>query len=176
MADIDDDQRPTADEDAEWDRKATAEDPRYPARKAVSEALDKYVLEWIDGYELDDGEVSHSPNELEKFLIYDAFAGLTGDEEYQRLHAAWQALCPTPEEKLYRATLRAVERLVAADPAVGSAEGQLLGQLSAAIEQYERVKFPIASSTAGGVPSHSEASDGACNSTVGKERARGSNG
>lgn len=145
MADFDDDQRPNADEQAEFDRQATERDPRYPARKAACDALESYISEWINDYEFDCGEgPSHSPNEFELLLIHDAFAGLTGDEEYQRLHAAWQALCPTPEEKLYRATLRAVERLVAADPAVDSAEGQLLGQLSAAIEQYERVKFPLA--------------------------------
>jgi hypothetical protein len=147
-----DDQRPTADEDAEYDRKATERDPRYPARKAACEALERYVSEWIDGYELDDGEVSHSPSELEQLLILDAFNGLTGDEEYQRLYAAWRALCQTPEEKLYRATLAMVEKMVAADPEPGSVTGALLDQLSSAVEAYEKAKFPLPRGSAiGGV-------------------------
>lgn len=82
----------------------TAEDPRYPARKAAAEALHKFIDQWIKEYELDDGEGGyHAPSEFERFLIADAFAGLTGDDEYQRLRDAWHALCgPTPSPSTLR--------------------------------------------------------------------------
>ena len=66
-------------------------DPRYPARKAASEALNNYVNKWFDDYELDDGESQpHAPSEFELLLIMDAFHRLVGDGEYMRLDAAWR--------------------------------------------------------------------------------------
>ena len=79
---------------ADLEARFTAEDPRYPARNAASKALQKYVNKWFDSYELDDGESQpHAPSEFESLLIMDAFHGLTGDEEYMALQAAWFALC-----------------------------------------------------------------------------------
>jgi hypothetical protein len=163
VADLDDDQRPTAEEDAEWDRKMTAEDPRYPARKAAAEALDKHVSEWIEGYELDDGEVNHTPTELERFLIYDAFAGLTGDEEYMRLHAAWRALCGsnkafTPAQMLHLEVLRVIEDVARGDPALDTPAGAMLQRLAEAVEEYEKAVFPRSSTD--GVLASGKTSDG----------------
>jgi hypothetical protein len=121
----------------------TAEDPRYPARKAAAEALHTYVSEWIEHYELDDGEHRpHAPSEFEQFVILDAFHGLTGDDEYQRLDAAWRSLSshgdPVAAAKvLHSAALASVTHLMAGDPAKDSPQGRALDVLSAAVEAYE---------------------------------------
>lgn len=82
------------DEFADLEAELTAKDPRYPARKAASEALHQYIHQWIGGYEYDDGESGpHDPSEFERFVIEDAFYGLTDDDDYNRLHDAHRALC-----------------------------------------------------------------------------------
>jgi hypothetical protein len=95
---------------AELEAQFTKEDPRYPARKAASEALHAHVKQWIEEYEYDDGESGcHMPNELEQMLIFDAFYGLTADEDYVRLHDAWRSLCgPLPQPDLKAEALRAL--------------------------------------------------------------------
>lgn len=52
----------------------------------VQTAIDDY----LSGYECDDGEsICHAPNELESLLIYDAVAGLLGDEKFSEEYGKW---------------------------------------------------------------------------------------
>jgi hypothetical protein len=78
----------------EFEAALTREDPRYPARKAAAEAFDKFVTEWIDSYEWDDGESGHyTPSETERTLLHDAVSGLLSHDEFGVLWAEWRALC-----------------------------------------------------------------------------------
>jgi hypothetical protein len=143
MADFDDDQRPNAAEHAEFDRQATERDPRYPSRKAACEALESHINQWINDYEFDDGEGhSHSPNDFERLLIHDAFAGLTGDEEYMQLDAAWRALCGPADaaaagRALHGTVLAIVSELARNDPHTDTSAGRVLQELAKAVEAYE---------------------------------------
>jgi hypothetical protein len=49
----------------------------------------------------------------------------------------------TPFEAFHEAVLRCVENLIELDPPLDSPEGRLLDGLSAAVEEYEKVTYPI---------------------------------
>lgn len=120
--------------DAELEAQFTKEDPRYPARKTASEALHKHIGQWIEEYEFDNGEGGyHTPTEFERFLILDAFYGLTADDDYSRLHEAWHSLCgpvqparpPSAMADALRALLNSIPGTQEHDKAVGMAQSAL---------------------------------------------------
>jgi hypothetical protein len=133
----------------EIEKRMTSEDPLYPARKAACEKLDSFINEFLDEYELYDGEVSHTPSDLESLLIADAVAGLHSQDEFVQLWADWRALCtPLLTKDEHAQQLARIEVLVASDPAPGSIEFAELNRLAEAVERYEKHAFPMLSARA----------------------------
>lgn len=67
--------------------------PKAPDEKiiALCDANEKVVSEYINDYELDDGEhCPYAPNEAESALIADAIHGLLVDDEFVATFNAWQ--------------------------------------------------------------------------------------
>jgi hypothetical protein len=132
----------------EMEAQFTKEDPRYPVRKAALEALETHVGEWINDYEWTDGDNGYyKPSATEQALLHDAFAGLTSDEEYRRLHAAWRSLCGAGDpaaaaEALHGAVVAVVGDLMKTDHAADSEQGRVLVRLAEAVEAYECATLP----------------------------------
>lgn len=52
-----------------------------PLQTTVDE-LERFLDDYIECYELDDGESHHEPTEHERFLIADAINGLIADDDF----------------------------------------------------------------------------------------------
>lgn len=63
--------------------------------------VNKIVDRFVNEYELDDGELSHTPSEVERFLISDAIQGLLVDDDFVKAFEEWRHLVKithTPKE------------------------------------------------------------------------------
>ena len=52
-------------------------------------AVQEYITEYLDGYEVRGDEGDYTPNEREAFLIDDAIQGLLAEDEFLQKIKAW---------------------------------------------------------------------------------------
>lgn len=101
-------------------------------------AIEKFVDEYVDCYELDDDECHHEPTEHERFLIEDAINGLIADEQFTALVAGSVAA----ERDALRAEVESLQQQIKAGEAAEPArptDAQIVTLLAAhyRVSEYE---------------------------------------